>query len=140
MFKPFYFSKTLVYLSFKYILVLSVTLLGLFQKRVVCTKLNIYVVISHIDIKTWNCWIFNKMQHLHDLIISLKGEFWVWAHKTWKTPPLYMEVVVPIKDTERSTIRVLGTIRVLSIFYCLIRNNWIGHKFHNLETSSPRGC
>ena len=51
-----------------------------------------------------------------------------------------MEVVVPIKDTERSTIRVLGTMRVLSIFYFSIRNNWIGHKFHNLETSSPRGC
>jgi hypothetical protein len=25
----------------------------------------------------------------------------------------------------------------LNIFYCSIRNNWIGHKFHNLETSSP---
>ena len=25
----------------------------------------------------------------------------------------------------------------LSIFYCSIRNNLIGHKFHNLETSSP---
>ena len=25
----------------------------------------------------------------------------------------------------------------LSIFYCSIRNNWIRHKFHNLETSSP---
>ena len=28
----------------------------------------------------------------------------------------------------------LGT---LSIFYCSIRNNWIGHKCHDLETSSP---
>ena len=27
----------------------------------------------------------------------------------------------------------------LNIFYCSIINNWIGHKFHNLETSSPRG-
>ena len=26
---------------------------------------------------------------------------------------------------------------ILNIFYCSIRNNWIGHKFHNLETSSP---
>jgi hypothetical protein len=25
----------------------------------------------------------------------------------------------------------------LNIFYCSIRNNWIGHKFYNLETSSP---
>ena len=25
----------------------------------------------------------------------------------------------------------------LDIFYCSIRNNWIGHKFHNLEMSSP---
>jgi hypothetical protein len=25
----------------------------------------------------------------------------------------------------------------LSILYCSIRNNWIGYKFHNLETSSP---
>ena len=25
----------------------------------------------------------------------------------------------------------------LNIFYCSILNNWIGHKFHNLETSSP---
>ena len=25
---------------------------------------------------------------------------------------------------------------ILSIFYCSIINNWIGHKFHNLETSS----
>ena len=25
----------------------------------------------------------------------------------------------------------------LNICYCSIRNNWIGHKFHNLETSSP---
>ena len=26
---------------------------------------------------------------------------------------------------------------LLNILYCSIRNNWIGHKFHNLETSSP---
>ena len=25
----------------------------------------------------------------------------------------------------------------LNIFYCSIINNWIGHKFHNLEKSSP---
>jgi hypothetical protein len=25
----------------------------------------------------------------------------------------------------------------LNIFYCSILNNWIGHKFHNLEASSP---
>jgi hypothetical protein len=25
----------------------------------------------------------------------------------------------------------------LNILYCSIINNWIGHKFHNLETSSP---
>jgi hypothetical protein len=25
----------------------------------------------------------------------------------------------------------------LNIVYCSIRNNWIGHKFHNLKTSSP---
>jgi len=25
----------------------------------------------------------------------------------------------------------------LNIFYSSILNNWIGHKFHNLETSSP---
>ena len=22
----------------------------------------------------------------------------------------------------------------LNIFYCSIRNNWVGHKFHNLDT------
>ena len=26
----------------------------------------------------------------------------------------------------------------LNIFYCSILNNWRGHKFHNLETSSPK--
>jgi hypothetical protein len=26
----------------------------------------------------------------------------------------------------------------LNIFYCSIINNWIGHKFHNLEMSSPK--
>ena len=31
----------------------------------------------------------------------------------------------------------LKTHATLNIFYCSIRNNWIGHKFHNLETSSP---
>ena len=25
----------------------------------------------------------------------------------------------------------------LNIFFCSILNNWIGHKFHNLEMSSP---
>ena len=26
---------------------------------------------------------------------------------------------------------------ILNICYCSIRNNWVGHKFHNLDTSSP---
>jgi hypothetical protein len=41
---------------------------------------------------------------------------------------------VYVRDKFTNTIHLILT---LSIFYCSIRNNWIGHKFHNLETSSP---
>ena len=43
--------------------------------------------------------------HLHDHIISLKGE--VWTHKTNLTSPLFIEVPVPSQECERSCICVL---------------------------------
>jgi hypothetical protein len=36
--------------------------------------------------------MFIRGKHLHDRIISLRGE--VWAHKTSLTPPLFVEVSV----------------------------------------------
>jgi hypothetical protein len=38
-------------------------------------------------------------KHLHDCIISLRGE--VWAHKTNLTLPLFIEVPVPRQESER---------------------------------------
>ena len=43
-------------------------------------------------------------KHLHDRLISLSIE--VWVHKTSLTPPLFIEVPVPIQESERSCICV----------------------------------
>ena len=41
-------------------------------------------------------------------------------------------------DTKRPAhIHFDSQVSTLSIFYCSILNNWIGQKFHTLETSSP---
>jgi hypothetical protein len=46
---------------------------------------------------------------LHHRIFSLKGEF--WAYKTSLImPPLFIEVPVPSKESERSYICVLGVL------------------------------
>ena len=37
-------------------------------------------------------------KHLHDYIISLRGQ--VWAQKTSLTPPLLIEVPVPRQESE----------------------------------------
>ena len=52
------------------------------------------------------------------------------AHRSSLTPLLFIEVHVPSQEGEWS-------FSTLIIFYCSIINNWIGHQFHNLETSSP---
>jgi len=39
-------------------------------------------------------------KHLHDHIISLRGE--VWANTTSLTPPSFIEVPVPSQESERS--------------------------------------
>ena len=44
--------------------------------------------------------------HLHDCIISIRGE--VWAHKTSLTTPLFIEVSVPSQESDRSYICVMG--------------------------------
>ena len=41
---------------------------------------------------------------MHDRLISLSIE--VWVHKTSLTPPLFIEVPVPIQESERSCICV----------------------------------
>jgi len=60
-------------------------------------------------------------KHLHDRIISQRGEF--WSHKTSLTLPLFIEVPVPSQESERSCICVLGvsilplsTILILELF------------------------
>ena len=45
-------------------------------------------------------------KNLHDSSISKRGED--WAHKTSLTPPLFIEMPVPIQESERSCICVLG--------------------------------
>jgi hypothetical protein len=47
-------------------------------------------------------------KHLHDYIISLRGQ--VWAQKTSLTPPLLIEVPVPRQESEQSCICVLGVL------------------------------
>ena len=44
-------------------------------------------------------------KHLHDCIISLRGD--VWDHKISLTPPLFIEVPVPSQDNDMSCICVL---------------------------------
>ena len=51
--------------------------------------------------------------NLHDLLSSLREE--VWVHKTSLTPPLFIEVPVPIQENKRSCIWVLGVL-ILPLF------------------------
>ena len=62
-------------------------------------------------------------KHLHDRIISLRGD--VWDHKISLTPPLFIEVPVPIQEHERSCICVLGvSIFPLSMILIFDFLNW----------------
>jgi hypothetical protein len=51
--------------------------------------------MKHVQLRELACG-----KHLHDRIISLKGE--VCANKTSLTPPLCIEVSVPSQECERS--------------------------------------
>jgi hypothetical protein len=64
---------------FKIIVVLITTLFARFYERV--------------DI------LLPNGKHLHDRIISVRGE--VWAHKTSLTSPLFIEVHVPSQESAR---------------------------------------
>jgi hypothetical protein len=46
--------------------------------------------------------LLTRGKHLHDRIISLRGE--VWAPNTSLSPPLFIKVPVPGKESERSCI------------------------------------
>ena len=85
----------------------------------VSRKLNIlcimFKVISFFIIKLF-AMLYERVdilltcgKHLHDRIISLRGEIWtgeVWAHKTNLTPPHFIEVSV-LQESQRSYICVL---------------------------------
>ena len=73
----------------------------------------------------WN--FTQKWKHLHDRIISVRGEF--WDHKTRLTPSHFIEVHSPNEDSERPCIFVLGvailSLSAILIFYFLIvRTVW----------------
>jgi len=56
--------------------------------------------------------LLTRGKHLHDRIISLKGE--VWAHKT-SLAPLFIEVPSPNKKSERLCVCILE-ITILSFY------------------------
>ena len=56
-------------------------------------------------------------KHLHDPIISIRGEGWIY--KTSLTPPLFIEVPVPSQESERSCICLL-IILTMPLFTILI--------------------
>ena len=49
--------------------------------------------------------LLTYQKHLHDRIISLRGE--IWVHEISLTPPPFIEMPVPIKDSVRSCTCVL---------------------------------
>ena len=72
-------------IMFKIIVVFITTLFARFYERV-----DIYLTNG---------------KHLHDRIISVRGE--VWAHKTILASPLFIEVHVPSQESVRSFLCVL---------------------------------
>jgi hypothetical protein len=67
-----------------------------------------YTVLYNNNIRPVKCegWHFKFGKHLHDRIISLIVD--VWTHKTSFTPPLFIEMPVPIWESVQSCICVLG--------------------------------
>jgi len=69
--------------------------------------------VHDYNVITLLAWIYVRVgilltcgKHLHDHIISLKGD--VWGHKTSLTQPRFTEVPVPSKEYDRSCIYVVG--------------------------------
>ena len=67
-------------------------------------------------------------KHLHDRIISLRGE--IWVREISLTPPPFIELPVPIKDSERSCTCVLvASILPLSTILILeLLRQWVLHQ------------
>jgi hypothetical protein len=64
------------------------------------------IIVPHILLACGN--------HLHDHIISLRGEGWIY--KTNLTPPLSIEVTVSTQESERSCICMLK-VSIFASFY-----------------------
>ena len=74
------------------------------------------------------CW-----KHLHDHIISVRGE--AWAYTTSSTPPPFTEVPVPRQDSERSCTCCVGDIDHL---FFILFSKYSSLKIKILESTPKR--
>jgi hypothetical protein len=85
------------------------------------TLLTFYYDVHPVDflLRCSPCWPFtHRWKHLHDRIISLRGQ--VWAHRTSLSSQPFIEVPVPYQVKELSCICLLGVwiIHLSTIFLC----------------------